>query len=305
MIRVLSVVGVLLTLLSPLAAAEKEPQKDPQAAARAAIDAVVEAYAAAFNKHDAKALAALWSPSGVHVDRETGRRTTGRAALEKMFAAQFAEDEGQQIEIAVDTVRLVTPDVAAVEGSASVSMQDEEEPSESTFSAIFVKQDGKWLLDSANETNLPPPPKPYEHLKDLEWLVGAWQDESDEIDVKTVCRWTPNRSFLIRTYTVTDGDGATHQGAQIIGWDPDKECIRCWIFGSEGGFGEGTVARDGNRWLMKLHGTLADGRKACATQVLTKVDDNTLTAQMVGREIGGELLPSTDPVKVVRVPDAK
>ena len=198
----------------------------------------------------------------------------------------------------------MTPDVAVVEGAAAVSMPDEED-AESTFSAVFVKQDGKWLLDSVQETNLPPPPKPYDHLKELEWLVGSWEDESDEVSVKTVCRWTPNRSFLIRTYTVSDADGVSHQGAQIIGWDPEKECIRCWVFGSEGGFGEGTITHDGNRWLVKLHGLLADGRKAAATQVLTKIDDNTLTVQMVGREVDGELLPSTEPVKVVRTPDAK
>jgi uncharacterized protein (TIGR02246 family) len=300
MIRAFSLTALLLAALSPLMAAEKEPQ----AAARQAIEAAVQSYTQAFNKHDAKALAAHWSPSGVHTDSETGQRTVGREAIEKLFAAEFQEGEVQSIEITLESVRLVTSDVAVVEGSAAVAMQDGE-ASDSTFSAVFVKQDGKWLLDSAHETNLPPPPKPYDHLKDLEWLVGTWQDDSDEIDVKTVCKWTPNRAFLLRSYTVSNGDGVLHQGAQLIGWDPEKECIRTWVFDSEGGFGEGTVTRDGNRWLVKLHGTHADGRKAAATQVITKIDDKTLTTQMVGREVAGELLPSTDPIKVVRVADGK
>ena len=49
-------------------------QGDDEAAIRKSDDAYVEAY----NKHDAKALAALWSPEAVYVDPETGEQAVGR-----------------------------------------------------------------------------------------------------------------------------------------------------------------------------------------------------------------------------------
>jgi len=300
MIRAISLCAVVLYSLSPLRAAEPADR----AAAKQAIIEASRSYAAAFNKHDAKALAALWSKDGVHVDRESGRRTAGRAAIERLFADMFQQREVQGIAVTIDVVRLVTPDVATVEGSATVTFQDGES-SDSTFSAVFVKQEGKWLLDSAHETNLPPPLKPYDHLQELEWLVGTWADESKETKVSTVCQWTANRSFLRRSFTVSVGDEVLHQATQIIGWDPDRQCIRTWVFGSEGGFAEGVCSRQGDRWTVKLHGVLADGRKGSATQVISKVNDNTMTSQLIGVEVGGELMPSRDPVKIERVADGK
>jgi len=300
MMRAISLCAVVLYSLSPLWAAETADR----ATAKQAIIEASRAYAAAFNKHDAKALAALWSKDGVHVDRESGRRTVGRAAIERLFADMFQQREVRRLAVTLDSIRLVTPEVAAVEGSATVTLQDGE-PSDSTFSAVFVKQEGKWLLDSAHETNLPPPPKPYDHLQELQWLVGTWADESKETKVTTVCQWTANRSFLRRSFTVSVGDEVLHQATQIIGWDPHRQCMRTWIFGSEGGFAEGVCSREGDRWTVKLHGVLPDGRKGSATQVITKLNDNTMTSQLISVEVGGELMPSRESVKVVRLSDSK
>jgi len=300
MIRAIALTALALGCLASVWAADAAPADD----ARGAILQATASYVEAFNKHDAPALAALWSETGVYVQRETGQRVEGRQALEKVFAEMFQEGKVRNLALAVETVRLVTPDVAVVDGTATVTLQDEQ-PSESTFSAVFVKKGGKWLLDSAHETNLPPPPTPYDHLKALEWLVGTWVDQSKDVRVETVCQWTANRTFLKRAYTVSLGDQIEHQGAQVIGWDPEKQCIRCWIFGSDGGFGEGTWTQDDNRWSVKLSGVFPDGRKGSATQIITRLDDNTMTTQMIGQEVDGRLLPTGDPVKVVRVPESQ
>src|SRR6478736_5213679 len=55
----------------------------------AAIRKSDEAYVAAYNKQDAKALAALWSPEAVYVDPETGEQAVGREEIEKEFAETF------------------------------------------------------------------------------------------------------------------------------------------------------------------------------------------------------------------------
>lgn len=48
-----------------------------QADDEAAIRKSDEAYIAAYNKQDAKALAAMWSPEAVYVDPETGEKAVG------------------------------------------------------------------------------------------------------------------------------------------------------------------------------------------------------------------------------------
>ena len=92
---------------------------------------------------------------------------------------------------------------------------------------------------------------------------------------------------------------------QVVGWDPVAKTIRSWMFDSEGGFGEGVWSREDNRWTVRFHQILADGRLAFATNVYTYVDGNTFTWQSVGREVDGAPLPDVDPVTLVRKPAAE
>jgi hypothetical protein len=48
-------------------------------------------------------------------------------------------------------------------------------------------------------------------------------------------------------------------------------------------------------------GTLPDGGTATSINILTYVDDDTLTWETTGREVDGEILPNVDPVTVKRV----
>jgi hypothetical protein len=89
-------------------------------------------------------------------------------------------------------------------------------------------------------------------------------------------------------------------GLQVIGWDPVAKQIRSWIFDSGGGFGEGLWTKKDNRWNIQATGTLPDGSKSSSVNIITFVDDNTLTWQSVNREAGGEILPNVDEVVAVR-----
>jgi len=66
---------------------------------------------AAFNKGDAKAVAALWTEDGDYTD-EAGRTFKGREAIEKEFAAQFKNLAGAKLRINVKSIHFVTPEVA-------------------------------------------------------------------------------------------------------------------------------------------------------------------------------------------------
>jgi uncharacterized protein (TIGR02246 family) len=264
-----------------------------------AIIATIQATAAAFNKGDAKTLAALWSDSGEYLNPDSGERIKGRQAIEKDYAAQFVANKAAQIEVTVEAIRLVTGEVAAVDGRARV-LRPGELPADSTFSMILVKKEGKWLIDSVRETDLPTPLSNYLQLKDLEWMVGEWIDAEPDIEVRTVCEWIANKNLLARTYTVVAKDAIQHEGTQIIGWDAVHQVIRSWNFDSDGAFGEATWSRQGNRWACKAVGVLPSGKKASATQIITRIDDNKYTFQSISRTVDDQILPNVDEVTMVR-----
>ena len=137
-------------------------------------------------------------------------------------------------------------------------------------------------------------------LDALQWMIGTWVDDSGDSKVVTECSLTKNDRFLKRSFSVLIDNDVTLEGDQFVGWDPIERRIRSWTFDSEGGIGEGRWYQDGNRWLVKTSFTLVTGEKASATNVITYIDENTLTWQSIGREVAGELMPSIPEVTVVR-----
>src|SRR5262245_46433500 len=91
-------------------------------------------------------------------------------------------------------------------------------------------------------------------------------------------------------------------GMQIIGWDSAAKQIRSWIFDSDGGFSEGKWTRKGDRWVIQQTGTMPDGRKSSAVNIMTRVDDNSFTWRSTQRAVGGDILPDVDEVLIVRKP---
>ena len=263
------------------------------------IRKAVEAYVQAFNKADAKALAAMWSPEAVYINPLSGDEVVGREAIEKQFTAIFAETKGAKLEAATDSVQFISPGVAVEHGTARL-VQENEEPEESQTTSIFVKRDGKWLLDRVTEETIVTPLSHYEKLKDLEWMVGKWTDQDDVAKVTTECNWTRNKNFLFRSFAIEIADRIDMSGMQIIGWDPAAKQIRSWVFDSDGGFGEGTWTKKGNRWSVNQIGVLPDGGKTSSVNIFTYLDDNTCTLQSVNRTVDGELLPNIDEVTITK-----
>jgi uncharacterized protein (TIGR02246 family) len=282
--------------VAPAEAAASAPEE------HADIQAALANYIAVFNSHDADALVALWSENAVHVDKETGERTEGRAALAEDFRALFAATPEIMLAGDVSGVRLISDGVAMVDGEATTAIADEE-PSTSSFSAIFVNQGGKWLVDSVHETEVPAPATPRSALEPLAWLVGHWQDVSDADQVDTYVRWSANEAFLVRSFVVTREGEEPFEGTQVIGWDPRAGNIRSWTFSADGSFGEGVWSAVGDEWHVLTAQTLPDGSAATATQIIRRIDDDTATVQTVGKEIEGHPEPASDAITVTRVAD--
>jgi uncharacterized protein (TIGR02246 family) len=259
-------------------------------------------YAASFNKHDLNAIAGFWTEQAIHIDRETGERTVGRDAVREDIKAALEVRPKTVLQGSVKQVRFIKPDVASVEGDVTVSSPDAG-PTKNMFSAILIDRNGKWMIDSMEETPLPVPSSAQEALQELDWLVGRWIDSSEESQINTVIRWTEDKAFLLRSFLIETSEGGSQQGTQIIGWDPRSQEIRSWSFNSDGSFGDAIWTKNGDDWLIKSSQTLSDGQASSGTFVLTKVSDNEITLQLIGHEIEGEPQPTSMGVSVVRVVD--
>jgi uncharacterized protein (TIGR02246 family) len=266
-----------------------------------ALAALAAAFTKAFNAGDANAAAATYLEDALVVD-EQGERTEGRAAIRGRLAAGFADSPGSTIAIAVDSLRFFGPDTALEEGRATITPAGSGAVPEITrFTALYVKQDGRWLQaavrdDPAQDLT------PHEHLKELEWLVGDWINESQDAVVRTTCKWSEDGNFLLREFLMKSQGQTVLSGTQRIGWDPVRRQFKTWIFDSQGGFGEGYWTRQGNQWVIKAEGVRQDGQHASATNIITRLGKDRASWKSVDRTIGGAAVPGIDEFTIVRKP---
>lgn len=274
---------------------EPAPTMSPE---EAAIRKQVAAYVQAFNKGDAQALAAAWAPEAVYINRLTGEQVVGRAAIAEQFSALFKVKMGLKLEVKIGSIRLLSPSVAVEQGMATLT-EEKAAPEEMPYTAVYVRQGGQWLLDRVTD-EAPEAPSHYEQLKSLEWLVGRWVDQDENVRVETECKWAKNQNFLVRSFSVAAGDKIEMAGMQVIGWDASAKAVRSWTFDSDGGFAEARWSSKGDRWYIHNQGVLADGRKATMVNVIKKVNDDSFTWQTIERTVAGELLPNVSEVLIVR-----
>lgn len=280
---------------------DSSPVIEPSAD-EAAIRENAAKYVEAYNRRDSTTMASMWSPDAVYTDPDTGEEIVGRDALKESFDRELAGSEDAKLEIVIDGIDFISPNVAIESGAAHVSYQDHE-PEDTQYTAVHVKRDGQWMLDRISEQETPKPePSNYEHLKELEWMVGSWVDSDDKIAIHTDCEWTKNKNFITRSFALTKSDEISLSGIEVIGWDPAEKTIRSWVFDSTGGFGGGTWTHEDNRWVIHQKGVLADGGKTSAVNMITYVDDDAYKWQSTSREVDGEIQPNVDEVMVVRKP---
>jgi len=260
-----------------------------------------KAFVDAFDKGDAKAVAAFWAEDGDYVDLN-GRHMQGRSAIENAFKDVFTEDKGLQLRIDVNSIHFLTPEIAVEDGTTSVIPPDNAPPSQARYTNVHVKKDGQWVLQSVREAPYTPPSN-YEHLRGLEWAIGDWVDEGDGSQVGHVTfEWSPEGTFIISTQAVTVKDTLVSRVTEWIGWDPGTSQVRSWSFEGDGAIGEGVWSNQGDQWIIKTNAILPDGRKLAATNVVTRTGPDTVTWQSKDRTLDGKELPDIKETKMKRVP---
>jgi uncharacterized protein (TIGR02246 family) len=293
-------VPVILVALVAVPGSARPPKGDAKTdEAKEAIAKNAEAFIEVFHKGDAKALAAFWTEDGDYTDQH-GHHMKGRAAIEKAFEGYFSDNKGFKLRINSDSLRFVTPDVAIEDGITEVIPANEGPPSRARYTLVHVQKDGKWLLSSVRDAVYVPATN-FDHLRGLEWTIGAWAEEGGNGEVtRKAFSWSENQGFVVGTYSTAFRSIVLSGGTQWIGWDPLDKRVRSWMFDHNGGFGEGSWTKDGNKWVSKTSGVWQDGNKVTATNILTYVDADTMTWQSKDRTINGKPLPDIKEIKMKR-----
>ncbi len=262
-----------------------------------AIKDTIKSYQEAYNQRDAEKLTALWATDATYINPVTGETAEGREAIGKLFKERFAKDRKVHLEITTKNIEFLSDNEAIERGVMKISLPEKEMQS-LAYRVGLIKENGKWLVNSIGEIELQEVTSNFEHLKDLEWMVGNWEDIDDNIEIFFTNRWDGHKNFLTENFQMKIYGHDDIEGKQIIGWDPVKKVIRSWVFDSDGGFGEGTWEKSDKSWQVDLHFTLSDGRTASSKNIYTPIDANSYTFASVQREVDGELLPDMEPVTV-------
>ena len=266
-----------------------------------AIGALVEAFTKAFDAGDAAAVAATFTAGALVVDEE-GERHLGRAAIRDQFAASFkhpraARSRSRSTRCASSARRRHSrragpPSLRAMAPGHPRSAASPQCTSRKTATGSRPRF----------ATKRPPTSSVHDRLKELEWLVGEWVNESQDAVVFTTCKWADNGNFLLREFTVKTQGRPVMSGSQRIGWDPVKRQFKSWVFDTEGGFVEAYWTRDGNQWLIKAEGVQQNGEPASATNIITRLGKDRIGWQTVNRTLGGAAVPGVDEFTLVRKP---
>ena len=269
-----------------------------------AVRATVDGYVAAYNQRNATALATFFTEDATLIDSENNA-TSGREAITQEFADSFAEPSTYTLRTEIERVRPITRDVAEADGVARLVA-----PKEATiakrFVAILARQNESWKI--AEIRDYPAPANtvtPSERLKELEWMIGEWVDESEDVQITSIGRWGQNKAFLIRDFSVKVKGEPDSGGLMILAWDPQLEQIKSWIINADGGRGEGTWTRaTDTQWVVKAHGSTGDGLGTSATQVISLINKDAIRTSSTERIVGGELARDVEDVIMVRKPPA-
>jgi uncharacterized protein (TIGR02246 family) len=278
---------------------EKAGTDQERQADREAIRKLAQEFSQAFEQGDAKAIAALYTPQCEYYDDNTGEMFRGREGIEQAFADLFRKRPKSKAVVQTLSIRFLGRDSALDEGWVRVQPTGSELPLSSRYSCLCVREDGQWKIALVRDWGAA-----QDKLEDLQWLIGDWVAKSKDREVHISFRWNENKTLILNQFTIKEGGRVAFSGTQRIGLDPQTGQIRSWTSDENGGRGQALWVRDGNSWLLDAFGLLADGTETSAVNILTRINNDHFTWRSVDRLIGGEELPATDPIKVVRTKGA-
>jgi uncharacterized protein (TIGR02246 family) len=288
---------------------DKAPDKDAGAVDKAAdkdlhaVDEALASLAEALNARKPKAIAELFTPTGEFIDADDNVFDS-HEAIAGEFTALFEINPKDTVKLAAEEIREISAGILSVDCVATFSGTGDSEAEDIDFSAVLVKQpDGRWLLASIRSEGEGDLRTPHARLKQLEWLIGEWIDESDESTMRTTTRWSDDGQFILTEFTIHVAGRRVMNGTQRIGWDGSLGKFKSWVFDSEGGHGEGIWTEIDDRWSVKATGVLPDGDAYSATHTYEPQGPEAYQFSVTDRIVGNETEPDFSVLVVRKPPD--
>lgn len=298
---------LVLVFCSGAPSDDKRPGTQPDKNAES-VGKALAAMEKAYNAHDPKAIAQLFTPRGEFIDADDNVFDS-HEAIAGEFAALFEiNPRKSSVELAAEEIREISPGVLSVDCVATFSdaegTAEDKETVNVDFSALIVKQsDGKWLLASIHSEGEGNVRTPHARLKRLEWLIGEWVDESHESTMHTRTRWSDDGNFLVTDFTIHVAGRKVMSGTQRIGWDGSLGKFKSWVFDSEGGHAEGIWTQIDDRWVVKATGVRPDGDACSATHTYEPRGADAYLFSVTDRIIGDETAPDFTAAVVRKPPE--
>ena len=245
-------------------------QAQPAPADLALLSNAAERYVDAFNAADATAIAALFTEQA-EITSDDEENIQGRAAIEAFYKDIFLRDDRPQAALEAQDVRTIAPGVVLERGVIHFTKKSQEIRSH-RYQTVQVRQaDGKWLMANVHDQGADVAPAP-DKLRALDWMVGDWTLQRNDMTLALHFRWDEGSSFLIGdiSATATGGGKPTHITYRI-GWNPQSENFVSWSFDSLGGYSTGRWSAIGkNEWLLHSDGVTSTGEIVRSTQKIIR-----------------------------------
>lgn len=255
-----------------------------------------------FNKANGTQIATLLSENASITLPITGETVRGKKEVVHFFELEFPALKGKKLLFIPKSVEMVSAEKAVVQGVSEL-VDNGKVVRQKARKVELVKQNGSngsWFIDAIKEIEVELPPNQFLHLKELEWLVGNWEDRDDNVTIRYNVKWDKFKNFLLQHFKMTVYGVEVMEGQQIIGWDPVAKSFRSWVYDSDGGFGTGVWKKEGSSWHVKLNFVLGDGQQGTATNVYTPRDAKSFTFASIDRKIGKTKVPNLEPVQVLK-----
>ncbi len=259
-----------------------------------------EKFREAFNAGDVDALVALFLPSAEYLD-ETGVAHSGHEGMRELFTAFFESFPGAQMNMDIESVREITPDLALSDLVRSTRTAEGTERAVVRSAVTLVRVDGQWQIASVRDVTADHELSHHDQVEPLSWMLGEWVEEEAESLVQMKCEWTPDGNYLLLDYVIQREGQPALASQQRIGWDPVHEQLRSWIFDADGGFGGGLWTQVDDSWVIKNDAVLPDGTTGSATFVLQPLGEDRFVMRGLDRILGDEVQPDVE-MTIVRKP---
>lgn len=147
-----ALIALLLLPSQLLAQRGPEPTGNPTGVEREVHD-TYKSFVEAWNRHDPAAMAAVWTADGDYMEPD-GRTVFGSSEVERLLKYEHASVfKSSQLHVAVEHVRLATPNVAIADGTYELFGATDPRGNKiglrsGYFTSVLVKLDDAWKVSS-------------------------------------------------------------------------------------------------------------------------------------------------------------